>query len=229
MLAGCLQISCWTRNSLLGYRMRMASAASAEAFSGRDGRIARGLRTRESILLAYESIIVRATVPPTGAELAARAGVSARSVFTHFGDMDSVHAAAARRAFDWVVETHSEISLDLSLDERLALFSVRQAEILERTAPLYRMFRVIRHGARRRASPPVEEILGGVDQLLRRYVEFVFGRELEGCAGSNREVLMEALVVTSSWNLWEGLRGAQSLSSARASEIMARILASLLH
>lgn len=206
----------------------MASAVSPDAFDGRDGRIARGLRTRESILRAYESLISRATLPPTGAELAASAGVSARSVFTHFGDMDSVLAAAARRAFDWVVETQPDLPSDLMLDERLDRFTERQAEILERTAPLYRMFRAVRHGSRRQSSPPVKEILAGVDQLLRRHLQFVFERELEGRTAADRTDLMEALVVTSSWNAWEGLRLHQLLPPARASEIMARMLASLL-
>ena len=206
----------------------MAGAVSPEIVSDRDGRIARGLRTRESILLAYEFLIFQATVPPTGAELAERAGVSARSVFTHFGDMDSVLAAAARRAFDWLVETHVDISLDLSFDERLAGFSERMAVILERTAPLYRMFRTVRSGGRRRSSPPVKEILAGVDSLLRGYVEFVFEPELEGRTAKDRQDLMEALVVTSSWATWEGLRLNQLLGPSRAGEIMSRMIESLL-
>ncbi len=206
----------------------MVSADPPEIFSAQDGRIARGLRTRESILRAYESLIVCAAVPPTGAELAARAGVSARSIFTHFGDMDGVLAAASRRAFDWIVETHVELPRDLPLGERVDRFTRRQAEILERSAPLYRMFRAFRHGGKRECSPAVDEILGGVDQIRRRYIEFVFGRELEGLQAEDREELMEALVVSSSWNAWEGLRLGQSLDPARATQIMTRMLTTLL-
>ncbi len=206
----------------------MVSAVRPGTFSAQDGRIARGLRTRESILRAYESLIVGAAAPPTGAELAARAGVSARSVFTHFRDMDGVLAAAARRAFDWMVETHVDIPQDLPLEERLDRFARRQAEILERTAPLYRMFRAVRHGGRRESSPAVNEILSGVGQIRRRYIEFLFGRELEGRLAEDRQALMEALVLSSSWNAWEGLRLSQSLDPARAQRIMARMLTTLL-
>lgn len=206
----------------------MVVATGSTTVDVRDGRIARGLRTREAILGAYESLIMNESVPPTGTVLAVRAGVSPRSVFTHFGDMDGVLAGAARRAFDWIVETHVDISCELPLEERLDRFTSRQAEILERTAPLYRMFRAVRQGGRRGTSPAVNEILGGVDQIRRRYVEFLFGREFDLMAPAERKVVMEALVVTCSWNAWEGLRAAQLLEPDTATAVMKRLMASLL-
>jgi AcrR family transcriptional regulator len=194
-----------------------------------DGRIARGLRTRESILRAYEEWVVDAPRPPTGAELAARAGVSARSIFTHFGDMDGVLAAAARRAFEWFVETHEDIPRELPVDERLRRFAARFAEVLERTAPLYRMLRSFRQGTRRaEESPAVMEVLSGVDQLRRGYIDFVFGAELNVLPPGVRYELVEALVVASSWNTWEGLRGEQSLDMDVAQAVMTRTLRGLL-
>ena len=206
----------------------MVVAAGSAKLDAQDGRIARGLRTREAILSAYEALITNESVPPTGTELALRAGVSPRSVFTHFGDMDGVLAGAARRAFDWIVETHVDISCELSLEQRLDRFTWRQAEILERTAPLYRMFRSVRQGGRRGTSPAVNQILGGVDQIRRRYVEFLFGREFGLMAPRERDLMMEALVVTCSWNVWEGLRSAQSLDPDTAARVMKRLMASLL-
>ena len=114
------------------------------------------------------------------------------------------------------------------LGERLGHFTRRQAEILERTAPLYRMFRTVRHGGRRGSSPAVTQMLEGVDQIRRRYLAFVFERELEGRPAEDRDELMEALVVSSSWNAWEGLRLGQSLDRERAQAVMARVLTNLL-
>jgi AcrR family transcriptional regulator len=208
----------------------MASTLRVESLiSNPDGRIARGLRTRESILRAYEGLIAEASAPPTGAELAERAGVSARSIFTHFGDMDGVLAAAARRAFDWLVATHVDVSPDLPLAERLRRFALRQAEVLERTSPLYRMLRSCRLGGRREDySPAVREILAGVDQIRRRYVAFVFGREIDAVGAAERDAVLEAFVVAASWNTWEGLRVEQRLDPARARAAMERMLWGLL-
>ncbi len=193
----------------------------------RDGRVARGLRTREAILVAYEGLIQDAQVPPTGAELAARAGVSARSIFTHFGDMDGVLAAAARRAFDWLREGHVDIRQDLPFEERLDRFVARQVEILERTGPLHRMFRAVRMGTRReKCSPEVVGILAKVDALRRRYLACVFDFEI-GSTGDDDE-LMAALMASSSWGAWEGLRVEQGFDARRALPVMRRLMAGLL-
>lgn len=204
------------------------STLRAQTFPGQDGRIARGLRTREAILDAYEALMVDADAPPTGAELAARAGVSARSVFTHFNDMDGVLAAVARRAFEWVIKTHVDIPVHLSLPERLDRFMVRQAQLLERTAPVSLAFRTARHGRRRgECAPAVSEILGGVDVIRRRYLDYVFGREIVA-AGSEGPDVLEGLVATTSWNLWHAMRVAEELDEERARNVMRRCMWGLL-
>lgn len=209
--------------------MTLASSAVSEGADTHDGRVARGLRTRESILQAYESLIHEAQVPPTGAELAARAGVSARSIFTHFGDMDGVLAEAARRAFAWLQTGHVDVPADLPLAERLDRFSMRHAEILERTVPLYRMFRAVRQGTRREKSiPDVVGTLAGVDAIRRRYLCCVFDFEITSATEGGEDELVAALMAASSWGTWEALRIEQDLPLERARQIMRRMLASLL-
>lgn len=205
----------------------MTRAARGE-FVARDGRIARGQRTRESILRAYESLIVAADVPPTGAELAERAGVSARSVFTHFGDMDGVLAAAAQRALEWLAETQVDVSVQLPLGERLYRFTRRQAEILERSAPLYRMLRAVRSRGKRAGAPAVNELVSGVGRMRRDYVQSLFAREIEACPAEDRDDLLAALVVNSSWHAWEDLRFAQALDVQHAQQVMRKTLTALL-
>jgi len=207
-------------------RASRSGAGDVAAGPPPDGRVARGLRTREAILLAYEDLILDAQVPPTGADLAERAGVSARSIFTHFGDMDGVLAGVASRAFEWLRQGHLDIPSDLPLRERLDRFVARQAEVLERTGPLYRMFRSVRQGARReKCSPEVVEVLEGVDGLRRRYIGCVFDFELaSGDAGPD---LMPALMAASSWGTWEALRVEQELEVDAASGVMRRLLAGL--
>lgn len=212
--------------------MQSSSRAAPDAIESvepTDGRVARRLRTREAILSAYEELVQDAERPPIGAELAARAGVSARSIFTHFGDMNGVLADAARRALAWVVETHEPIAPDLPLDERLDRFVARQSEVLERTAPIHRMVRAVRRGSRREGCPPaVLEILKTADSVRRRSLAGVFDWEIGSTPGADPDELMDALMAGTSWGTWEAMCFEQQLAPHDARRVMRRLLASLL-
>ena len=62
-----------------------------------DGRVGRGSRNREAIidalLACYEAGVLRPSVP----DVAARAGVSVRSVHNHFADVEALRAEVAQR------------------------------------------------------------------------------------------------------------------------------------
>src|SRR5262249_58385643 len=62
-----------------------------------DGRLARGARARVAIVEALLALIERGDLRPSAARIAERAGVSLRSVFQHFNDVESLFAAAAER------------------------------------------------------------------------------------------------------------------------------------
>ena len=62
-----------------------------------DGRTARALRTREAIVDACISLVDEGVLKPTAPRIAERAGVSVRSVFQHFDDLESLFAMVAER------------------------------------------------------------------------------------------------------------------------------------
>ena len=62
-----------------------------------DGRIARGARARAAIVDALLALIEAGELRPSAARIAERAGVSLRSVFQHFKDVESLFAAMADR------------------------------------------------------------------------------------------------------------------------------------
>ncbi len=62
-----------------------------------DGRRARALRARDAIVDALLDLMQEGQVRPTAAQIAARAGVSLRTVFQHFRDLEALFAAAADR------------------------------------------------------------------------------------------------------------------------------------
>ena len=59
-----------------------------------DGRIVRGLRTRQSLIQATLDLIQAGDVEPTSAAIATIAGVSSRALFQHFTSLAELYAAA---------------------------------------------------------------------------------------------------------------------------------------
>jgi AcrR family transcriptional regulator len=66
-------------------------------FDETDGRKLRSLASRERIIEALIALIDEENDPPSAENIAARAGVGLRSVFRHFGDMDSLYTAVMDR------------------------------------------------------------------------------------------------------------------------------------
>jgi AcrR family transcriptional regulator len=62
-----------------------------------DGRKLRSLASRERIIEALIALIDEDDDPPSAENIAARAGVGLRSLFRHFGDMDSLYTAVLDR------------------------------------------------------------------------------------------------------------------------------------
>ena len=54
-----------------------------------DGRVVRGLRNREALVDAIITLNEEGVLRPSAAEIAERAGVSLRSVYRHFEDIDA--------------------------------------------------------------------------------------------------------------------------------------------
>jgi AcrR family transcriptional regulator len=187
-----------------------------------DGRIARGVRTRESVVNAFEALI-REGSSPTGAELASRAGVSCRSIFTHFGDMEGVATAATRRVLSRLRERSEPVSSSIELDERIEIFARQRAETLEQVTPIYQV--VV---AQRAMSDEVRALVSRDNELRGAYTRRVFEPELFDSPLDQHQLLRDALVAVSSWPHWLSLRKAQRLNADEARMVMIYQLSGLL-
>jgi AcrR family transcriptional regulator len=180
-----------------------------------DGRIARGVRTRESVVNAFESLIEEGG-SPTGAELASRAGVSCRSIFTHFGDMKGVTTAATRRVLSRLREPQEPVSSSIELPERIDIFSRQRAQTLEQITPIYRTIL-----SQRVTSKEIRSLLTRAHMLRGAYTRRVFEPELLTCSADDHPLLRDALVAISSWPHWRSLRDGQGLDASDARMVMA--------
>src|SRR5258708_34257949 len=64
-----------------------------------DGRRLRGVRTKERLITAFLELLRESPAIPTAAQIAQRAGCSARSLFTRFSGLLDLSLAAAEYAF----------------------------------------------------------------------------------------------------------------------------------
>ncbi|HEX4866409.1 MAG TPA: TetR/AcrR family transcriptional regulator [Acidimicrobiales bacterium] len=187
-----------------------------------DGRTLRSLRTREAIVDATIALLEEGDLKPTAPRVAERASVSVRSVFQHFDDLESLHAAVAERLATRLSALVLPISVDLPLDDRLARFVHQRGVLLDALAPIRRAADV--HGP---FSTEITARLRDGQAFLRAEVEVTFAPEL-AAAGADREDLLDALDATVSWGTWTTLRSAPGRDQASATRVMQRMAAAVL-
>jgi AcrR family transcriptional regulator len=189
----------------------------------RDGRSARAERTRDAVVDALLALMEEGELRPTAPRIAERAGVSLRSVFQHFDDMEALFSAAADRQIARMLGLARPVRRDGPLDERIAEFTAQRAELMEAISPV------------RRSAVLSEPFSAEVAKRLRwvRHrgqveIERLFAPELAHQPAAKRRELTAALTVASSWSAWEALRSHQELSPTQARRVMARIITALL-
>src|SRR5205814_3734929 len=108
-----------------------------------DGRVVRGRRSRDAVVDALLALIDEGDPRPTAQRIAARAGVSLRSLFHHFDDLESLFLAAADAHAARVAPAIKRLPRAGRLAERIAAFVVTRADIYELTAPVSRAARLV--------------------------------------------------------------------------------------
>jgi TetR/AcrR family transcriptional regulator, regulator of autoinduction and epiphytic fitness len=189
----------------------------------RDGRTVRAERTREALAEALLGLLDEGNPRPTAAEIAARAGVSERSVFQHFPDREGLLEAVARRQYERVVPTLRPVDATLPLAERIDQFTRQRARLYERIGGVRRAALLVEH-----ESPAVAGWLSTARRAKAAEVERVFRRELEAIPPDEREPLRAALVAVCAWPAWDSWRTHQRLGVNRARSAMAAAIEALL-
>jgi TetR/AcrR family transcriptional regulator, regulator of autoinduction and epiphytic fitness len=94
-----------------------------------DGRSARAARTRDAVVEALLSLLDDGNYRPTARQVAERAGVSLRSVYVHFDDLEDLFTAAAHNHFARVRDLVQAIPGDGPLESRVDAFVRQRARI----------------------------------------------------------------------------------------------------
>ena len=184
-----------------------------------DGRRARRNRSRDLAVDALLDLLGEGVLRPTAQQVAERSGVSLRSIFRIFDDVETLNAAAAARQLSRIRHLFVDVMPTGTLPERVA-------QVVDINARLYESVAPIRRAALRAApeSPALQEQLARARGWVRSEVERVFAPEL---ATAHRDIT-PAVELVLSFEAWDQLRSGQGVSLARATATVVRTITALL-
>ena len=207
-------------------RVGNAAAGGGEESSTRtasDGRTARSQRTRDSVVEALLDLLNEGNPRPTAREIAERAGVSLRSVYVHFDDLEDLFLAAAGRHLERILPLLQVVPAEGPLSERLTAFTERQARLLEAIGPVQ-----LAANLQEPFSPTIAEIRTHVRAASHTELERVFGAELDRHHEPTRRHLLVALELASSSAAWQVSRKLEDFDEDAARDAMRETFAALL-
>jgi TetR/AcrR family transcriptional regulator of autoinduction and epiphytic fitness len=178
-----------------------------------DGRLTRAARTRAAVVDALLTLNERGNVRPTARDIAAEAGVSLRSLYVHFDDLEALFVAAAERHTERLAALVGPLVVEGDLDARIDGFMERHATLYEAGA-----------GVRRAAllqepfSPTLQQAVARGRKLNRAEIRQVFAPELAAAGPAGAKRLTSALEIATSAATWEALRTFQQLSVEAATD-----------
>ncbi|MGV9744449.1 TetR/AcrR family transcriptional regulator [Rhodococcus zopfii] len=185
--------------------------------------MARAERTRRAVVEAHISLISAGELTPTGAQIADRAGVSLRSLWGNFNDLETLFAATGAEVMRRQDAMIASIDADLPLDERLEEYCRQRARILEFIAPFARSSEIRAPFSRELQRNRVRYL-----HRVRSEIEALFARELTGLDVADRREVLQALGITVTWPTWVSLRDVMRLPIPEATAVMTRMVAALL-
>jgi AcrR family transcriptional regulator len=183
------------------------SVTAASQPGQQDGRLTRAARTRAAVVEALLTLNERGNLRPTARDIAAEAGVSLRSLYVHFDDLEALFVAASDRHTERMAAKLPPPVTEGPLEVRLESFLERRVILHEEGA-----------GVRRAAllqepfSPTLRQAIAAGRKILRADVRNAFAPEIDGAAPGDGTRLWRALEIASSAAAWESLRLHQGLS-----------------
>lgn len=188
-----------------------------------DGRVQRSARTRRLVVEAFLDLLCEGELHPTAQQVAASSGVSMRSIFRLFEDVDALHAAAIAAQLDRVTHLILPPRSAGPLSQRIRALVNRRAELFEAIAPVRRF--AVRLAP---TSPPIRADQERANNYLRAQVAELFDAELGDLPAARRCDVLDALDVLTSFEVWDRMRVSQQLTATEVRRIVARAVASLL-
>ena len=215
-------------NDSIGERTSMAAAEPTAFDAGIDepvdGRTLRRTRNRAAVITSLLALIREGDLHPSAAAIADRAGVSHRSIFRYFDDLDDLVRTAIDHAF---VEAGPLGQVPDSGNgtrvERITRFVESRIELFESVDGTMQV-------ARMRASsiPSIDEGLAGIARIFQQQIGHHFAAELDELDVDQRSLLVDGLLVLSSYDAYTIQRRLLSSDRDRIRAVMCTAVDALL-
>ena len=153
-----------------------------------DGRRARREQNVEAVVEAMLDLLGEGNISPAAAMVAERSGVSLRSVFRYFDDMDSLMELAIARQMERASQYFDLLDATGSVEERARALAARRIVQHTHLAPYARAALVRAH-----EYPAVAQGLATRRDALRRQAEALFAPELDALDRRTRDEVLGAL------------------------------------
>jgi AcrR family transcriptional regulator len=155
-----------------------------------DGRRVRRDRNVATVVDALLDLFHEGVVHPTAQQLADRSGVSLRSVFRYFDDVQDLVMRAARQHIARCEPLYRlpEPAAHATRDERIARLVAHRARLYHAVAPVVRAAR-----AREFDVPALAELWAERRRVLQAQVATWFAPELDALRGDERRLVLAAL------------------------------------
>ncbi|MEY2423189.1 MAG: hypothetical protein QOI95_3256 [Acidimicrobiaceae bacterium] len=185
-----------------------------------DGRRLRREQNRETVIDALVELFHEGVYQPNSAEIAERAGISPRSLFRYFDDIDDLNRAAVERHLSTNRALFEiEVDPDAPTTVKVEQFVEARVRLHEAVAPAARAARLAAHR---------HDVLGAqlleTRTFMRAQVLRTFARELEG----DRAALLPAVDELCSFEAYEFMRTGHGMSAAKAKTTLIAALIQLL-
>ena len=181
-----------------------------------DGRTARRDRNSDAVLDTVHEMFVEGNFSPSVEDVAARSGVSLRSVYRYFEDTEALLHLAIERRVTLVGELYALDDLgEGSLADRVLALVNQRLVIHSKLAPTIRAAIL-----RAPSSPQIADQVRQRRDLLAAQVAAQFEAEVAALSRSRREVLFAGIDALCSFDTMEDLRVRRGMSISRARRVM---------
>jgi TetR/AcrR family transcriptional regulator, regulator of autoinduction and epiphytic fitness len=189
--------------------------------SATDGRVQRGARNRSAIVDALIALLEEGNPKPSASDIAARAGVSVRSVFQHYDDLETLYGALVARQTEYVLEMLPQVDPALPLAPRIEAFVAGRARIFERVTPVRRATLLAAPN-----SPTLQHALAQTAATHEHDVASTFAADLARLPSPADA--RAAVTLATSWEAWDRLRTAQRCSIPKARRTVVTLVKAVL-
>ncbi|PWR23963.1 hypothetical protein DKG75_05290 [Zavarzinia compransoris] len=188
-----------------------------------DGRLARSRRTRAAVLDALIALLEEGEFKPPAKVIAERSGVSTRSVFQHFPDLETLFTAAVAHGVERYSPLVQPIGPDQPLKARVGALVRQRFALFEKAGNVYWAGQI---------AAPLSDTLcqtfARVEYALRIQIEVTFQPELSGLRKPQREARVARLAAFTGFHAWYALRRVEGVGESAAKAAMAETFTALL-